>query len=159
ADNNVKTRTEANGAVTSYTYDPNTGYPLTQTNAQEAPLRTTYTYQFSLGGHVADLTDVRTAAGRRTHYAYYNDAAGNSTGNLHPVQDPKGTAQPPNGTGPTYITTFAYYDDGRVKSVTDANGHATTYGYYMPQFDPELVWDPTGLPTTVTDALFHTTRT
>ncbi|WP_203919134.1 DNRLRE domain-containing protein [Rugosimonospora africana] len=152
-DNNVKTLTEANGAVTTYTYDPKTGYPLTEIDPQEAPLSTTYTYQYSPDGYIADLTDVTSPAGRRTHYEYYKDAAGNSTGNVYTVREPKGTA-----TGSGYTTTYDYDSAGRVVTVTDANGHPTTYGYLRADI-PESVYDPTGLPTTVFDPLGHVTTT
>ena len=37
ADHNVSQVTEANSAVTKWTYDPNTGYPLTIQDAQAVP--------------------------------------------------------------------------------------------------------------------------
>jgi uncharacterized protein RhaS with RHS repeats len=118
-DNNVKTLTEENGAVTRYTYDAKTGYPLTQINPQEAPASTIYTYQFSPDGHIADLTDVTSAAGRRTHYAV--DAVGNVTA----VVEPNGTDVTPGGPV-NFATVYDYDSAGRLKAITDANGHVTT---------------------------------
>jgi YD repeat-containing protein len=78
ADNNVNSLTENNGAVTTWTYDPNTGYPTSMKDAlanKNNTAASTYTYQTSLSGHVADITDKVSPAGRHWHFAY--DANGN----------------------------------------------------------------------------------
>jgi RHS repeat-associated protein len=140
-DNNVSTLTENNGARTSWTYDQKTGYPLTETDAMGAGTAT-YTYRFSLSGHVADLTDTVSAAGRHWHYTY--DAVGNML-----------TAQAPNGTaaGSGFTTTYAYDSFGGLVTVTDANNHTTAFSYNIPAPVPVEVYEPTGLPRSVIDPL------
>ncbi|WP_137815314.1 DNRLRE domain-containing protein, partial [Gandjariella thermophila] len=159
-DNNVTSLTEANGAVTTWTYDPNTGYPLTHKDAQanhDNTAATTYTYQTSLNGHVADITDKVSAAGRHWHFGY------DANGNLTSVQDPNGTAA-----GSGYTTTYTYDTVGDLLTVTDANNHTTTYANYDPSGYPKTttdalnhastaVYGPRGEVTSVTDALGHTT--
>src|SRR5260370_41700778 len=62
-DNNVTSLTEDNGAVTTWTYDQNTGYPLSHKDAlanKNGTAGTTYTYQTGLNGHIADLISKQT---------------------------------------------------------------------------------------------------
>lgn len=142
-DNNVSTLTENNGARTSWSYDGETGYPLSRTDAVGGTTR--YTYQFSLSGHVADLTDTVSAAGRRTHYTY--DTHGNML-----------TAQAPNGTaaGSGHTTTYTYDSYGALVGVKDANNHITNFTYYPA--GPDAVYEPTGLPLAIVDPLNNITR-
>ena len=74
ADNNVATLTEDNGAVTAWTYDPNTGYPLTQKDAQanhDNTAATTFSYQTSLKAGTSPTSPTRSARtgppGRASH--------------------------------------------------------------------------------------------
>jgi RHS repeat-associated protein len=145
-DNNVGTLTENSGARTSRTYDQKTGFPLTVTDAVGLGT-TTYTYRFSLAGHVADLTDTVSAAGRHWHYTY--DAVGNML-----------TAQAPNGTatGSGFTTTYTYDSFGGLVSVKDANNHTTIFSYNIPAPIPVEVYEPTGLPRAVIDPLDKVTR-
>ena len=158
SDNNVASLTEDNGATTKYTYDPNTGYPLTQTDAlavKNGTASTTYSYQTSLNGHVAYVTDKVSAAGR--HYHFTNDANGNPL----TVQSPDGVAA-----GAGYTTTYTYDQYGELLTAKDANGGTTTYSNYDPSGYPDTTKDPMGNVTTVsygprgevlstTDALQH----
>jgi RHS repeat-associated protein len=135
SDNNVTSLTENNGAVTTWSYDPNTGYPLTQKDAlanKNGTAGSSYTYQTSLSGHIADVTDKLSAAGRHWHFGY------DATGNLASVQNPDGTA---SGSG--YTTSYTYDSSGELLTAKDANGNTTGYSNY----------DPSGYPKTTTDAL------
>jgi YD repeat-containing protein len=159
-DNNVTSLTENNGAVITWTYDQNTGYPLSMKDAlanKNNTAATTYTYQTSLNGHVADITGKVSPAGRHWHFAY------DANGNLTSVQDPNGTAA-----GSGYTTTYTYDSVGNLLSATDANNHTTTYSNYDPSGYPDTTKDPLGNVTTtaygprgevtsVTDALGHAT--
>lgn len=91
ADNNVTRLEEANGAVTTWTYDAKTGYPLTvkdaEANANNTAATTLY-YETDINGYVADLTKKVTPEGRTWTFAY------DSVGNLTTVTDPKGNATP-----------------------------------------------------------------
>jgi RHS repeat-associated protein len=141
ADHNVIRLQEDNGAVTTWTYDPNTGYPLTMTDAQagaDGTPATTFGYQTSLNGHVADLTSKTSPEGRKWSFGY--DAAGNLT----TATDPAGNATTTAG---DFTTTYAYDQRGQLLSATDANGHTTGYSDY----------DPTGYPKTITDPLTRST--
>ncbi|MFI5889955.1 DNRLRE domain-containing protein [Actinoplanes sp. NPDC051513] len=143
-DNNVATLTENNGAKTTWTYDQDTGYPISVTDAAGAGTAR-YAYRFALAGHVADLVDEVSAAGRKWHYTY--DAYGNML-----------TAQAPNGTaaGAGFTTTYTYDSYGSLLGVTDANNHTTNYSYYLPI--PVTVYEPSGQPRSVTDPSGSITR-
>jgi RHS repeat-associated protein len=145
-DNNVTTLTEDNGAVTSWTYDQLTGYPLTFTDAQWR-VASTNTYQTALNGHIADLTDTVSGQGRHWHYTY------DGNGNRLSAQAPEGTAA--GATPPTYLTTYGYDGFGSLLTVTDANQHTTNYGYYR----ADGSYEPTGQPVAVTDPLGNVTHT
>src|SRR6266446_3273855 len=140
-DNNVSSLTEDNGAVTTWTYDPNTGYPLTHKDAlanTNGTAGTTYTYQTGLGGHIADLIAKLTPQQRLWTFGY------DTNGNLTSVTDPNGNAaSPPSG----FTTTYTYDSTGQLTTATDANGNTTSYSNY----------DPSGYPQTITDALKNAT--
>jgi RHS repeat-associated protein len=140
-DNNVTQLTEDNGAVTTWTYDPNTGYPLTMKDAQanhDGTAGTTYTYQTGLNGHIADLTAKLTPQQRLWTFGY------DANGNLTSVTDPDGNA---TSTAGDYTTKYTYYPNGELNTATDADGNLTTYTNY----------DPNGYPQTITDALQNAT--
>jgi RHS repeat-associated protein len=160
SDNNVISLSEDNGATTTYTYDPNTGYLRTQTDAlanKNGTASTTYTYQTGLAGHVADLIAELTPQQRLWTFGY--DANGNVTS----VRDPNGNAaSPPSG----FLTTYTYDTTGQLLTVTDANGNTTSYSNYDPAGYPQTITDPLGKSTSygydvrgnvtsVTDALGH----
>jgi RHS repeat-associated protein len=157
--NNVTSITEDNGARTTYTYDPATGYPLTrkdaQTNTDNAAAET-YTYQTSLSGHVADITDKTSSGGRHWHFTY------DSAGDLMSVQDPNGTQA-----GAGFTTTYTYDTSGELLTSTDADNHTTRFANYDPSGYPKTTTDPLGNATTAvygprgevtstTDPLIHT---
>jgi len=139
-DNNVTSLTEDNGAVTTWTYDPDTGYPKTMTDAQanhDGTAGTAYTYQTGLNGHIADLISKLTPQQRLWTFGY------DAFGNLHTVTDPDGNA---SGAAPgSYTTTYAYDTLGELHTAQDANGNTTTYSNF----------DVTGYPQTITDPLGH----
>jgi RHS repeat-associated protein len=139
ADNNVKRLEEPNGAVTTYTFDPKTGYPTSTTDAEankNGTPGTTLEYATSLNGYVADLWQKTSPEGRIWQFGY------DSFGNLKTVTDPKGVA---SATAGDYTTSYDYNSYGQLTKATDANGHATTNSDF----------GPTGYPETITDALGH----
>jgi RHS repeat-associated protein len=136
-DHNVSRLQEANGAASTWTYDPKTGFPLTITDAQanaDGTAPTTLTYQTTLNGFVAELATKRSPEGRQWGFGY------DTFGNLTSVTDPKGTAT--TSTPDDFKSTYQYDGVGQLSKATDANEHATLFGSY----------DPTGYPKTITDA-------
>jgi len=141
ADNNVASMTEDNGAVTTWTHDPLTGYPTSEKDAlanKNNTAATTYTYQTSLNGHVADIIDKVSPAGRHWHFDY------DANGNLTRIQDANGTAVGSGG-----VTTYTYDTAGNLQTTTDANNHTTTYSSYDPSGYPGATKDPLGNTSTV----------
>ncbi|MFF0479560.1 DNRLRE domain-containing protein, partial [Streptomyces sp. NPDC004284] len=153
ADNNVTYLEEANGAKTAYCYDPRTGYPLWQRDAENnragVPDQTVtcvsdpakwpanaakYEYQTRADGFSADLFRKTSREGRAWQFGY------DAFGNLKTVTDPKGVATTTAG---DYTTSYAYDSYGELTKATDANGHPTTNSGF----------GPTGYPSTITDAL------
>jgi RHS repeat-associated protein len=137
ADNNVTRLEEDNGAVTTHAFDPKTGYPTSQKDAEANANGTaaqTLEYQTGLNGYVADLWRKTSPEGRTSQFGY------DSFGNLTSVTDPKGVATTTEG---DYTTTYAYNSYGQLTSATDANGNTTTNSDF----------GPTGYPATITDAL------
>lgn len=143
-DNNVATLTENNGARTTWTYDQDTGYPISVTDAAGTGTAR-YAYRFALAGHVADLADQVSAAGREWRYTY------DDFGNMLTAQAPNGTAA-----GSGFVTTYAYDAYGSLISTTDANNHTTDYSYYLPI--PVTVYEPTGQPRSITSPEGGVTR-
>jgi RHS repeat-associated protein len=162
ADHNVTRLQEDNGAVTTWTYDPNTGYPLTMKDAQagaDNTPATTFGYQTG-PNHTADLTSKTSPEGRKWAFGY------DTAGNLTSVTDPAGTATTtvPND----FQTTYSYDPLGQLQSATDANGHSTGYSGYDANGYPTVitdaktkstgfVYDARGNVTKVTDPLLHDT--
>ncbi|MGP3634421.1 golvesin C-terminal-like domain-containing protein [Streptomyces sp. 24-1644] len=137
ADNNVDRLEEANGAVSTWTYDAKTGYPLSTKGAEANKNGTpagTYTYQTGLNGHIADIWQRRSPEGRTWQFAY------DPKGNLTSVTDPKGLATTTEG---DFTTTYEYDVHGQMTKALDANGH--------PSFNSDF--QPTGYPGAITDAL------
>lgn len=154
ADNNVRRLQEPSGAVTTWRYDPRTGYPLEITgpeeNAKDPEDRasTGLTYRTFLRGHVADLVEKVSPEGRRWTFGV------DGHGNVVSVTDPRGNTggdAAPKAQGPRKApyTSYSVYDKrGRLLESTDPRGHSTRFAEY----------GPTGQPARVTDALGHTTR-
>ncbi|GGS54642.1 DNRLRE domain-containing protein [Actinokineospora fastidiosa] len=162
-DHNVTSLTEPNGAVSTWSYDQKTGYPLEIRDAEAVADNTPPTvlaYQTSLDGHVAELTAKTSPEGRRWEFGY--DARGNIT----TVTDPKGVA---TTTVPDdYQSTYTYDAFGQILTSTDANGNTTTFSDYHPTGFPltttdpynhssTMVLDARGNPTSVTDPNGKTT--
>jgi len=138
SDNNVTSLTEDNGAQTTWTYNPNTGYPLTMKDAQanhDGTAGTTYTYQTGLSGHTADLISLLSPQQRLYTFGY------DANGNLTSVTDPDGNAS--GATPGSYTTKYTYDPTGQLSTTTNADGNKTSYTSY----------DPAGYPKTITDAL------
>jgi RHS repeat-associated protein len=140
SDNNVTSMTEPNGAETTWTYDPNTGYPLTTRDAQanhDGTAGTTYTYQTSLNGHVAEPISEVSPQGREYTFAY------DTNGNLTSTTLPDGNVS--GATAGSYTSKYTYDSYGDELTSTDPDGNVTKYG---PAFDPagypDTVTDPTG---------------
>lgn len=139
-DHNVTSLKEANDAVSTWRYDPKTGYPLEIRDAEAVANNTAATvlgYQTGLGGYTAELTSKTSPEGRKWVFAY------DTKGNLTHVTDPKGVATPEIG---DYQTVYTYDQYGQLATVTDANSNVTAYTDYH----------PTGFPRSTTDALTHT---
>ncbi|WP_327584612.1 DNRLRE domain-containing protein [Nonomuraea sp. NBC_00507] len=139
-DHNVTDLIEASGqpnqAVTSWTYDPKTGYPLTITDAEannaEVTKATVLDYYSGLGGYVADLK-TKTSPEGRTWALSYDDR-----GNLKTVTDPLGVTTP----DATDYTTFYEYDPvGQLAKVIDARDNPTTFTDYHASGFPEKITD------------------
>ncbi|MFI7681028.1 DNRLRE domain-containing protein, partial [Actinophytocola sp. NPDC049390] len=156
ADHNVVSLTEANEAVSTWRYDPKTGYPLEIRDAEAVANNTpptALTYQTGLGGYTAELASKTSPEGRKWVFSY------DPKGNLTHVTDPKGVATPEVG---DYQTVYTYDQYGQLATVTDANSNTTTYGDYHPNGLPRsttdplthtstMVLDPRGNPTSLTD--------
>ncbi|MPZ29100.1 MAG: DNRLRE domain-containing protein, partial [Micromonosporaceae bacterium] len=143
ADNNVVQHEENNGATGTWTYDQDTGYPLTiqdaEANANGTPA-TVLTYQTGLDGHIADLIGKTSPEGRSWEFDY------DLVGNLTEVTDPKGafTSDPDD-----FTTRYTYDPLGQLLTATDPNGNTTTFADYQ----------PAGYPRSITDALGNDTIT
>ncbi|MEU4480232.1 DNRLRE domain-containing protein [Micromonospora sp. NPDC023966] len=161
-DHNVTTLTEDNGAVSSWKYDPKTGYPTEIKDAEAVKNGwpgTTLTYQYQLGGYVADLVSKTSPKGRKSTFGYEAD------GDLSWVVDPIGnTTTDPDD----YKTTYTYDAWGQMLTATDANGNTTGYNGFDPNGYPQtitdadqkqtkFVYDVRGQVLKVTDALTHDT--
>src|SRR5262249_4858407 len=107
ADNNVTSLTEPNGAQSTWTFDPNTGYPLTTKDAQanhDGPAGTTYPYQPALTGRIADLISKLTPQQRLWTFGY------DTHGTLTSVTKPLGNAS--GATAGSYTTKYTYDSSG-----------------------------------------------
>lgn len=161
-DHNVIRLEEANGAVSTWAFDQKTGYP-TEIKDAEAVRNgwpgTVLTYQYQLGGYVADLVSKTSPEGRKWTFGYEPD------GDLSWVVDPVGnTTTDPDD----YKTSYTYDAWGQLLTATDANGNTTRYDLFHPSGYPQaiidakqkqttFVYDVRGQVLKVTDALGHDT--
>lgn len=156
-DNNVRTLTEANGAVTAYCYDPKTGYPLWQRDAEQndaqggAPAASVCVpgesaeqapagaqvmeYQTWESGYVAQIARTTSPEGRKNQFTY------DAVGNLLTVTDGKGIA---TATAGDYTTSYTYDQYGQLLTATDANANVTKYRGYTDVGYPEVTEDALG---------------
>ncbi|WP_158578477.1 DNRLRE domain-containing protein [Spongiactinospora rosea] len=142
-DHNTIKLTEANGALTTWTYDTKTGFPLTLRDAEanaNGTAPTTLVYQTGLNGHVADLVEKTSPEGRKWAFGY------DARGNLKTVTDPLGVASSAAG---DYTTSYEYDGHGQLLRSVDANGNPASYGDYH----------ATGYPAKITDAYGNITTT
>ncbi|NUT32082.1 MAG: DNRLRE domain-containing protein [Hamadaea sp.] len=135
-DHNVIRLEEANGAVSTWAYDPKTGTPAVIKDAEAVRNNwpgTVLTYQTQLNGYVADLVSKTSSEGRTWTFTY------TPAGDVQTVTDPLGNTTPTAG---DYTTVNTYDAFGQLISAKDANGNVTAYDLYH----------PSGYPTVITDA-------
>ncbi|RJQ69559.1 hypothetical protein D5S17_30700 [Pseudonocardiaceae bacterium YIM PH 21723] len=135
ADNNVRVLKEANGATTTFSYDPKTGFPLEIKDAEANVKNTGPTkleYETSQDGFVGQLIAKTSPEGRRWTFGYTDK------GNLASVRDPRG-----KDLANTFFTRYEYDKSGQLTKTIDANGNETAFGEF----------DATGYPKRVTDAM------
>ncbi|WP_346429531.1 DNRLRE domain-containing protein [Streptomyces sp. WAC 06738] len=154
ADNNVTYLRENNGAETAYCYDPTTGYPLWQRDAEQNKAAggvpepavctdgatpdnaTAYEYSSRVGDeYVKDLWHKTSPEGRTWTFTY------DAYGNLLTVTDPKGTATAEAG---DYTTRYTYDGHGQLQTATDPRNNTTTNADFTPTGYPRLITDPKG---------------
>jgi RHS repeat-associated protein len=161
-DHNVIRLQEPNDAVSTWDYDPSTGYPLKVRDAMAVKNGlpgVVLTYQtLTTGAKPTVLLSKTSAAGRSNTFTY------DANGNVKTVKNGRGY-------GPTYtynLTSDQTRTDGTLATVTDARGNVTKYedydenGYPKSITDPELatttfLYDKRGNVLEVTDALTHKT--
>jgi RHS repeat-associated protein len=142
----VLTHTDADGKVTSYTYDATTGDVLTVTETKGIDSRTT-TYTYAHTGRIESVTAP-------------------DSGTVEYVQGPAGPTSITDAINRT--TAITYRSDGQVSTVTDPRLKTTTFGYDATTGDLTSVTDPLSHATTfrydamgrrdrVTDALTNAT--
>ncbi|TCC16724.1 DNRLRE domain-containing protein [Kribbella sindirgiensis] len=157
-DHNVIRLQEPNDAVSTWEYDPKTGYPLVVKDAMAVKNGlpgVVLTYQeLTTGAKPTVLLSKKSAAGRTNTFTY------DANGNIKTVKNGLGF-------GPTY----SYNSNGTLATVTDARGNATQYGddskyhasgYPLSITDPELAkteftYDDRGNVLQVKDALLRLT--
>jgi RHS repeat-associated protein len=153
AENNVNRLEEANGAVSTWDYDPKTGYPTVIKDAEAVKNGwpgTTLAYQTALNGHLADLITKQSPEGRRWTFGY------DTEGDLTSVTDPIGNTTPTVG---DYTTTYTYDTYGQLLTAKDANGNTTTNCALDANGNITTCdFDPSGFPRTMTNALNQSTK-
>lgn len=136
-DHNVIRLEEANGAVSTWAYDPATGYPTKIRDAEavkndRAAIQLDYDTLANAPGAPTVLVEKTSSAGRAWTFTHAP-----ATGALATVVNPLGHA-----------TRYSYNTDGTLATVTDAKSQVTTFNAY----------DESGMPLTATDALSKVSR-
>ncbi|MFE9653200.1 DNRLRE domain-containing protein [Micromonospora sp. NPDC006431] len=120
-DHNVIRLEEANGAVSTWAYDPKTGYP-TEVKDAEAVRNgwpgTVLTYQRQLNGYVAEVISKTSSEGRKWTFTY------TAAGDVETVTDPVGNTTATDG---DYTSRNTYDAWGQLVAAKDANGNTTEY--------------------------------
>jgi RHS repeat-associated protein len=161
----VTQSTDANGNITTYSYD--TDHLTSKTEAYGTVSARTTSYQY-LTTNTA-LPTLVTETLRTTAYAYYpntntvqtntvTDLSTNLSRTWTYTYDSYGrmlTAKGPrtdvNSTGTyAYYTCTTGYQCGQLQTVTDALGQVTTYNTYNAHGQPLAITDPNGVVTTLT---------
>jgi RHS repeat-associated protein len=142
-DNNVVRMEEANHAVTTWAYEPESGYPTSirdaEANKNGTP-GTSLSYATMPGSATTAPVRVLTAKtspqGRTWQFSY------DTKGNLTTVTDPLGVASPTVG---DYQTSYNYNAYGQLTQVHDANGNPpTVYNDFDANGYPRAITDPLG---------------
>jgi RHS repeat-associated protein len=164
---NVTSRTDFNGNVTNYSYDPMTNLEISRTEAYGTAQARTITTQWDVNWFQPDLI---TEPNRTLGYTY--DSMGNALTkvitdtSVSPnvsrtwtyTYDSYGrvlTARGPR-TDVSSTTTYTYYtcttgnQCGEVQTVTDPVGNLTTYNTYNAHGRPLTITDPNGVVITLT---------
>ncbi len=130
SDHNVIRLQEPNGAVSTWEYDPRTGYPLKVRDAlavKNGAAGIVLTYEtLTTGARPTVLKSKTSAAGRPSTFTY------DANGNVKTVKNGRGF-------GPTYT----YNPNGTLATATDARGNATQYSL--------VPYDASGYPKSITD--------
>jgi RHS repeat-associated protein len=137
SDHNVIRLQEPNAAVSTWEYDPKTGYPLVVKDAlavKSGLPGVVLTYQtLTTGAKPTVLMSKTSAAGRADTFTY------DANGNIKTVKNGRGF-------GPTYD----YNANGTLAKATDARSNATQYTTYDGSGYPTKIIDPLLAPTEFT---------
>ncbi len=129
SDHNVIRLQEPNGAVSTWEYDPKTGYPLKVRDAmaiKNGQPGVALTYETLTTGAQPTVLESKTSAAGRTDTFTYD-----ANGNVKTVKNGRGF-------GPTYT----YNPNGTLATAADARGNATQYTTYAPSGYPTKIIDP-----------------
>jgi YD repeat-containing protein len=165
ANGNIASRTDFNGNKTTYIYDLTRNLETSRTEAAGTSVARTITTtwhptfrlptQITEPGRVTNpaydattgnlltksITDTVSNTTRTWTDAYTTAADGTLDGLLKTVDGPR--------TDVSDITSYTYYPNGDLKTVTNALGHVTQITSYDPNGHPLTVVDPNGLTTTL----------
>ncbi|MEV4811809.1 DNRLRE domain-containing protein [Micromonospora avicenniae] len=134
-DHNVVRLEEANGAVSTWAYDPKTGYPTEVRDAEAVKNGwpgTVLTYQRQLDGYVAEVISKTSSEGRKWTFTY------TAEGDVESVTDPVGNT---TATAGDYTSWNTYDEWGQLKEAKDANGNITKYDLFHASGYPTLIID------------------